>query len=503
MQAAIEMRGISKQFGPVKALDDVDLTVFPGSIHGLVGANGAGKSTIIKVLAGIYKLDSGELTVFGNKMSSISPSTIEAQGIHFIHQDRLLVPASTVAEAVYLNNEPTIGPFLNARKMRSDAAQLIKSHFHIDIDPGELIRNLSAAKQKIIQITRALAQNARVLVLDEPTAALVSAEVSSLFDVLRSLRKEGIAIVFISHYMQEIIDICDDVTVLRNGQNAGNVRTAESSIEEIVSLMVDRDTTEMYPQRSVSIGQPVLVVDGLSRKGHFNNVSFTLHSGEVLGLTGLLGSGDKELLNCLFGLDKPDTGTVTLNGRQLQLKSPGDAVDAGVAMIPEDRRAHGIAGDLSVSDNMSVASIQQHSSRGFVDQVSVGKKVDGMIDELGVITPDRFLPVRNLSGGNQQKVVVAKWLSCDSSIYLLDDPTVAVDVGAKVEIYNLINRLASQGKGIIFISSELDEMVEMCDRILVIYRGQIIEQFSKGEVDSDRLLSVASGSLVPVEQHAS
>jgi len=496
MQPAIDMRGINKRFGPVIALDNVDLTVYPGSIHGVVGANGAGKSTIIKVLAGIYRLDSGEIGVFGNTMSDISPSIIEAQGIHFIHQDRLLVPASTVAEAVFLNNEPTIGPFLNIRKMRSEAAELVQSHFHIHIDPQELVRNLSAAKQKIIQITRALAHKAKVLVLDEPTAALVSAEVGSLFRVLQSLRDEGIAIVFISHYMQEIMDLCDDVTVLRNGQNAGRVQTSDSSIEEIVSLMIDRDTSEMYPRRSARIGGPLLEVHDLSRKGHFENVSLTLHSGEVLGLTGLLGSGDKELLNCLFGLDKPDSGTIKLSGNQLHLKNPGDAVDAGIAMIPEDRRAHGVAVDLSIVDNMSVASIAQHSSKGFVNKASVFKQVDSLINELSVQTPNRFLPVKNLSGGNQQKVVVAKWLSCDSSIYLLDDPTVAVDVGAKVEIYNLVNRLASQGKGIIFVSSELEEMIEMCDRILVIYRGRIIEEFSKGQVDSDRLLSVASGSSI-------
>ncbi len=491
---AIDMQGISKRFGPVTALDDVDLKVQPGTIHGLVGANGAGKSTIIKVLAGIYSNDDGQIAVFGKRLSSVTPTAVEAEGVHFIHQDRLLVPTATVAEAIFLNNEPRIGPFLNISKMRADSVSLITQHFNLDIKPTELIRDLSAAKQKIVQITRALANNAKVLVLDEPTAALVSAEVTSLFMVLRCLREQGIAIIFISHYMQEIIDICDEVTILRNGKNAGRVAPATSSIQEIVSLMVDRDTSEMYPKRDAEIGKPILEVSNLTRTGQFNDISFKLHEGEVLGLTGLLGSGDKELLKCLFGLDRADSGEISLRDEPRKFKSPGEAVDAGIAMIPEDRRAHGVAVDITVSENVSIASLKRHVKNGFVNTATEAVEVDGLIEELGVKTPTRFLPVKNLSGGNQQKVVVAKWLSCDSSVYLLDDPTVAVDVGAKVEIYNLINRLAGEGKGLIFVSSDLEEIVEMCDRILVIYRGQIIEEFKRGEVDGNRLLAIASGA---------
>lgn len=501
-QAAVEMRGISKQFGPVKALDEVDLVVNSGTIHGVVGANGAGKSTVIKILAGIYKNDSGTIHVAGKKLDKITPANIEAEGIFFIHQDRLLVPTATVAESVFLHNEPRFGPFLNIQKMNAEAADLIKRHFDVDINPRELIRDLSAAKQKIVQISRALANRAKVLVLDEPTAALVSAEVASLFNVLRSLRDEGISIIFISHYMQEIMDICDDVTILRNGKNAGNIKPASSNVGEIVSLMVDRDTSEMYPRRAPKLGDAVLDVKNLTRNGHFKDVSLTVHAGEVLGLTGLLGSGDKELLKCIFGLDRPDSGSIHLNGKAQSFSSPGEAVDAGIAMIPEDRRAHGVAVDLTVSDNISIASIKQHSTRGFVKTADEAVKVDQLIEELGVVTPTRFLPVKNLSGGNQQKVVVAKWLSCDSSVYLLDDPTVAVDVGAKVEIYNLMNRLAGEGKALIFVSSELDEMVEMCDRILVIYRGQIIDDFKRGEVDGDRLLAVASGASLQEQAEA-
>ena len=491
---AVEMRGISKEFGPVKALDNVDLVVRKGSIHGIVGANGAGKSTIIKVLAGIYSHDRGSVGVDGQELGAITPALIESKGIHFIHQDRLLVPSASVAEAVFLNNEPRMGIFLNIWRMKRDAAALIKQHFDIDLNPHTLVRDLSAAQQKIVQITRALANNARVLVLDEPTAALVAAETSSLFRVLRALRNQGIAVIFISHYMQEIMDVCDEVTILRNGQNAGQLQIAQTSIDEIVSLMVDRNTSEMYPKRASDIGAPVLEVKNLSRKGHFQDVSLHLHAGEVLGLIGLLGSGDKQLLKCLFGLDRPDSGTIELNGKSMRFSAPSEAVTAGMAMIPEDRRAHGVATDLSVFENISVASIHQHAQRGFIDTGTEAAKVDGLIEEMKVKTPDRFLPVKNLSGGNQQKVVVAKWLSCESAVYLLDDPTVAVDVGAKVEIYNLINRLAGEGKGLIFVSSDLEEAVEMCDRILVIYKGEIVGAYTKGEVDSNTLLAVASGA---------
>lgn len=490
----IDMQGISKSFGPVKALDNVDLQVRKGTIHGLVGANGAGKSTIIKVLAGIYKRDEGSVTVNGKQFDAIAPASIEKEGVHFIHQDRLLVPTATVAEAVFLNNEPRKGIFLDRRRMKKDATALIKKHFDVDINPNALIRDLSAAQQKIVQISRALAYNAKILVLDEPTAALVSAEVTSLFHVLRSLRDKEIGIIFISHYMQEIMEICDDVTILRNGQNAGRVVASESSIEEIVSLMVDRNANEMYPDRNARHGKPVLELKNATRIGHFENVNLTLHQGEVLGLTGLLGSGDKQLLKCVFGLDQLDSGSILINGIEQRFKAPGEAVNAGVAMIPEDRRAHGVAVDLTVSDNISIASINQYTQRGFVNSSAESKAVDTLIEELRVKTPSRLLPVKNLSGGNQQKVVVAKWLSCDSTVYLLDDPTVAIDVGAKVEIYNLINRLAAEGKGIVFVSSDLEETVVMCDRIMVIYRGKIVGDYKRGELDSDRLLAVASGA---------
>ena len=498
--AAIEMRSINKVFGPVKALDDADLHVEAGTIHGLVGQNGAGKSTIIKILAGIYRRSSGDVSVFGKPLDQITPASIEAEGVHFIHQDRLLVPTATVAEAIFLRNEPRIGPFINYAAMNRRASELLKLYFDLDLNPRTLISELSTAQQKIVQITRALAHDAKILVLDEPTAALVSKEVESLFSVLRRLKADGLAIVFISHYMSEILEICDVVTVLRNGTDVGVVDPSEVGIQKIVEMMTNRNTSEMYPRRDVEIGAPIMSVKNLGVDGHFKDVSFDVRAGEIVGLTGLLGSGDKEVLNTLFGQISPDAGEIILHDKKQKFRSPVDAVNNGVAKIPEDRRAHGVATGLSVGENMSLASLGQMSKKGFVDRRKEAEVIDGLIRDLGIKTPDRHTLVKNLSGGNQQKVVVGKWLGCNSEIYLLDEPTVAVDVGAKVEIYNLMNRLASEGKGLVFVSSDLEEVTEMCDRVLVIYRGRIIAEYKRGEIDADRLLAAASGAVTDTER---
>lgn len=492
--AVIEMQGISKRFGPVRALEEASLTIRRGTIHGLVGANGAGKSTIIKVLAGILRPDAGTIRIEGREVSRLTPALVERLGVHFIHQDRLLVPTATVAEAIFLRHEPRIGPFLNLRAMRRRAADLLKRYFDLELPADALIQDLTTAQQKIVQITRALAQEARVLVLDEPTAALVKREVDSLFRVLRRLRADGISVIFISHYMQEIEEICDEVTVMRNGTDVGVVDPRQAGIEEIVAMMINRDMGEMYPARQARIGAPVLEVQGLTLAGRFRNVSLTLRAGEVVGLTGLLGSGVKELVQCLFGLERPDQGRVLIDGQEVTVGSPVQAVGRRIAMLPEDRRAHGIAAELSIADNISLASMERYARGGLVSARKEAEIVDGLIRDLSIKTPHRHNLVRNLSGGNQQKVAIAKWLSCQSRIYVLDEPTVAVDVGAKVEIYNLMNRLAAEGAAILLMSSELEELVGMCDRTLVIYRGALIDEFTRAEADTDNLLAAASGA---------
>jgi len=499
---AIDMRGISKSFGVVKALADADLKVRRGTIHGLVGQNGAGKSTIIKVLAGMLKPDAGEIVINGQSVSRLTPANVEKLGVHFIHQDRLLVPTATVGEAIFLKNEPGFGFFVNHRSMARRAREMLSQYFDLEIPAGTLVQDLTTAQQKIVQITRALAQNASVLVLDEPTAALVKREVDSLFRVLRRLRDDGIAIIFISHYMQEIEDLCDEVTVMRNGTDVGVIVPRETGIDEIVRMMINRDVGDMFPKRSGAIGAPVLKVSNLSLSGHFEDVSLQVNAGEVVGITGLLGSGVKELIHCLFGLEKADGGNITIEDKPARFATPVSAVSQDVALVPEDRRAHGVALGLSVRENISLASLKRYSRNGFVSRSLENAAVDGFIRELSIKTPQRDALVKTLSGGNQQKVALAKWLSCQSKVYVLDEPTVAVDVGAKVEIYNLLNRLAAEGAAILFMSSDLLELIGVCDRILVIYRGELTHEFNAGEVDSDRLLSAASGARAPADRSA-
>ncbi|WP_414449396.1 sugar ABC transporter ATP-binding protein [Burkholderia sp. 22PA0099] len=491
---AISMKGISKRFGAVQALADADLEVACGTIHGLVGQNGAGKSTIIKVLAGINVPDSGEIRIMGQPVTRLTPAGVEALGVHFIHQDRLLVPTATVGEAVFLGNEPRVGPFIARRRMEREAAALLKRYFDLELPAGLLVQDLTTAQQKIVQITRALARDARVLVLDEPTAALVKREVDSLFAVLRRLRDDGIAVIFISHYMQEIESLCDAVTVMRNGTDVGVVSPKRTPMDEIIGMMIARDVGEMFPARQVAPGAPMLEVNGLARAGSFADVSLTVRRGEIVGLTGLLGSGAKELVQCLFGLKQADAGTVAVDGRRVALGSPMQAVQAGIAMLPEDRRAHGVALGLSVRENISLASLGRYSRAGFMRDGGERSAVGDFIRELSIKTPGGEALVRNLSGGNQQKVAIAKWLSCQSKVYVLDEPTVAVDVAAKVEIYTLLNRLAAEGSAILMLSSDLLELSDFCDRVLVVYRGAIVGEFSGERLNSDQLLAASSGA---------
>ena len=491
---AISMKGIDKRFGAVQALADANLEVACGTIHGLVGQNGAGKSTIIKVLAGINTPDSGEIQVMGERVERLTPAHVEALGVHFIHQDRLLVATSTVGEAVFLRHEPKIGPFISRRIMERRAAELLKRYFDLELPHGLLIQDLTTAQQKIVQITRALAQQAKVLVLDEPTAALVKKEVDSLFTVLRRLRDEGIAVIFISHYMQEIESLCDTVTVMRNGTDVGVVSPKTTPMDDIISMMIARDVGDMFPPRETKIGAAMLEVSNLSREGSFENVSLSVHKGEIVGLTGLLGSGAKEIVQCLFGLRQADSGTITVDGRKVSIASPMQAVRHGIAMLPEDRRAHGVALGLSVRENVSLASLGRYSRIGFMRGGSERSAVGDFIRELSIKTPGGDTLVRNLSGGNQQKVAIAKWLSCQSKVYVLDEPTVAVDVAAKIEIYTLLNRLASEGAAILMLSSDLLELSGFCDRVLVVYRGALVGEYSGAALNSDQLLAASSGA---------
>jgi ribose transport system ATP-binding protein len=492
---ALSMQGMTKNFGGVRALDGASITVRRGSIHGLIGQNGAGKSTIIKILAGMIQADSGTIEINGKQEAHTSPRALERMGIFIIHQDRLLVPTFTVGEALFLGNEPrTWGvPLLNRREMERRAAVLLREYFEIELPLGCLIAELTTAQQKIVQITRALLQNPTILVLDEPTAALVKREVDLLFVALRRMRERGISLIYISHYLEEIEALCDEVTVLRNGRSVGILDPRIARREDVITMMVARNIDDLFPKHTVTPGEVVLRVSGLTRRKEYEDVSFDVRRGEILGITGLVGSGTKELFRTLFGLQKASSGTIEVHGEKARLNSPLDAIRRRMAMVPEDRRAHGVATTMTIQENVTLASLRKFGRFGFLRKTKEREAVEALITKLGIVTSGPNALIGELSGGNQQKVAVAKWLSRESSIYLLDEPTVAVDVGAKVDIYNLMHELTAKGAAIVMLSTDLVELTGVCDRMLVMYRGRIVKEYHPGAT-SDEILRCATGA---------
>ncbi|WP_429922995.1 sugar ABC transporter ATP-binding protein [Agrobacterium vitis] len=493
---AIRFHGISKRFGGARALADVSFGVRAGTIHGLVGQNGAGKSTLIKILAGLHRQDDGTIEIDGVAIQNLTPPLVEKLGIHFIHQDRLLVSSFTVGEALFLGREPKIAgtPFLDRRAMKRQAEAILQDYFGLSLPTNALIGELTTAQKQIVQITRALLAKPKVLVFDEPTAALVRREADMLFSLIRRLRDEGVTIVYISHYLAEIEALCDDVTVLRNGEVVASRSLAGLSAKQIATLLVERDIAEMFPKSVVAKGERLLDVRGLTAEGRYEDVSFSLHRGEVLGITGLLGSGAKEVLQTLFGLETAGSGTIQTGETAVSFDSPRQAVSRNLALVPEDRRGNGLALDLTVAENITLASLDRFSRAGFLKTGLEKNAVDRLIGQLQIKTAGRDAPVRTLSGGNQQKVAIAKWLSRQSEIYLLDEPTVGVDIGAKVEIYQLIGELVEKGAGVIILSSDLPELVGITDLILVFFRGRITAELTSSQTTADAVFAATTGS---------
>jgi ribose transport system ATP-binding protein len=494
--AIIRLSGIVKHFGGARALDGAALTVRRGTVHGLVGQNGAGKSTLIKLLAGLHQPDEGHVEIDGVAHQRLTPHLVEELGIRFIHQDRLLVPTFTVGETLFLGREPRIAgtPFLDRRAMQRQAEQILDRYFGIKLSNSALISELTTAEKQIIQITRALLNQPKVLVFDEPTAALVRREADILFRLIRRLREDGVTVIYISHYLNEIEAICDTVTVLRNGQDVATLPLRETSAQAIGALMVARDIEELYPKRQVELGNTLLKLEKLSAPGKYSDVSLSLRKGEILGLTGLLGSGAKDLLRTLFGLETAAEGKVELHGNTIWSASPSQAAGKRLALVPEDRRRHGVALDLSVTENTTLASLGRFVKLGWLNRSAEARETETLIKRLQIKTSGREALVRSLSGGNQQKVAIAKWLSRHSEIYLLDEPTVGVDISAKVEIYTLIGELASRGAGIIVLSSDLPELVGITDRVLVMFRGRVVREFITYNTTPDEILAEATGS---------
>jgi len=493
--ARVAMRAIVKDFPGGRALEDVDFTVLDGEIHGLVGENGAGKSTLVKILAGAYKRDDGEIRVAGEPQGDMSPHDAEALGIHVIHQDRQLVPFFTVAESLFFGkDEDRRGPLLDRRRMTRRAEALIREHLGVEI-PGEArVDELSVAQQQLVQITRAVIGNPSVLILDEPTAPLGRSEVERLFAVLRELRGRGISIIYISHYLQEVMEICDRVTVLRNGRNAGELVIAETTADEIVSLMIGREVEEFLArEHAVAPGEVLLEARALRLQNRLDGVDLELRAGEVVGVTGLIGSGASDIARALYGLTALDEGQVLVQGRPVA-RSPVAMARRGVAFLPEDRRGEGVVEAMSVRENATLSNLRRVSSWGWIRRRAERQKTAELIERLGVRPADQEYAVRFLSGGNQQKVALSKWLAGDAKVFILDQPTAGVDIGARAEIYKQIRAVADAGAAVLVVSYDLPELVGLCDRIAVMYRGRIARELSRQEATADVVLAVSTGA---------
>ncbi len=483
----LEMRGISKHFDEVRALEDVNFTVHHGEVHALVGENGAGKSTLIKVLSGYHQRDGGTILLEGRELSPRSPLDSQAAGISVIYQDFDLAPNLSVADNLLLGREPTRFAFLRPAELARRAQGYLEAA-GVRIDVHTPVSRLSIAQRQLVAIARALSWSARILVMDEPTSALTADDIVNLHSLIERLAREGTSVVYISHKMEEVFQVSDVITVLRDGRWVGTRRREETSREEIVSLMVGRTREGFFTKRDRVREGVLLEARDLGRKGSFSGVSLRLHEGEILGIYGLKGSGRSEIANALFGLAPADAGEIRVRGRPVALASPGAAIRSGIGMIPEDRAVLGLFPNMNIRENVSLAYLDRCSRMGFLKRAAERERVSLYAERLRIKMRGIEQSIGTLSGGNQQKAVLARWLAMDPGILLLDEPTVGIDVGAKAEIYRLMDELAAAGMGLLLISSELPEIIGMSDRILVLHGGRIVAEFPRGQATEDRII---------------
>jgi ribose transport system ATP-binding protein len=489
----LRMIGITKSFPGVRALDHVDLDLNPSEVHALAGENGAGKSTLMKILSGVYRADEGEIWLRGKRVTATGTRAMLDAGVSVIYQELNLVPYLSVAENIFLGREPLrAGGFIDWRRMRADVRRLLEP-FGLELDPRARVNSLGPAYQQVVEIAKALSLRSDILVMDEPTAALTGRESERLFEVIRGLRRSGVSVIYISHRLQEIKQVADRVTVLRDGRRAVTSAVAEISIDEIIRHMVGRTLTEQYPKARTTPGPELLRVEGLTRRGVCRDVSFAVRRGEILGVAGLVGAGRTEIMELVFGSRRRDAGRILVNGKEVDIRTTRDAVRHGMALIPEERKRQGLVLGLSVFDNVALTVLDLHSIAGVVRRGEVTSLVSRVVRSIRVRTPSLAQTVRNLSGGNQQKVVLSKWFIRDCDIYIFDEPTRGIDVGAKVEIYKLMQELAGRGAAIVMVSSDLPEVMAMSDRIAVVWNGQIVGQFERGEVNEEQVMSYALG----------
>lgn len=491
----ISLKNVHKSFGGVSVLNGVDFDLQKGSVHALVGQNGAGKSTMMKILTGVYTCDSGDIYIDGSKVKMNSYSDAVSHGISLIFQELSLIPTLTVAENIFLNREILEGPFLDKKSMECKAHELLQS-LDIDVDVHSRVEDLDVGVCQMIEIAKALSVNAKVLILDEPTASLSEKETAHLFTLINSLKQRGVSMIYISHRMAEIFKICDTITVLRNGSIVTTKPTRDYSLTGLIEDMIGRKTAALTTAdeelASKCTGRPLMTVEHLNCGSRLKDVSFELREGEVLGLAGLMGSGRTEVVESLFGLNKDASGQVTINGQPYEIKGVRHAIDSGLALIPEDRRREGLVLMHSVEENLIVPIFDKLKRGLLLESKKVADIAERSISDMAIKTHSRKTPAFNLSGGNQQKIVLTKWLAAQPDIIFFDEPTRGIDVGAKAEIYVLMDKLRQQGKAIILISSEMEEVLGMSDRIIVMYEGAVTGELSGAEATQNLLMSYAS-----------
>jgi ribose transport system ATP-binding protein len=492
----LELRGVSKRFPGVVALDDVSFALIPGEVHVLVGENGAGKSTLVKILSGIYQPDAGEILFEGKPVTLRDPHAAQELGISTVHQELNLVPHLDVARNIVLGREPLRGPggIIDWPAVYSDSRKLLAT-LGLDLDPKTPVMRLGVALQQMVEIAKALIAEARVLILDEPTAAITAEEAETLFRIVDKLKAQGTAIVLISHHLEDATRAGDRATILRDGRLVATRPMSELPIPEMIRLMVGRELTQQYPKQECAPGPVALRVSGLRRKGVLEDISFEVRRGEVLGLAGLVGAGRSELARAIFGIDPIDGGRIEIDGEPVKVSHPAQAIGHRLALLPEDRKQQGLVLELSVADNIVLAAPQKlDAPAGLVPPAARVAKANRFIDALRIKTPSARQKTLLLSGGNQQKVVLAKWLLSDADIFIFDEPTRGIDVGAKVEVYRLVNDLLARGAAVLMISSELPEVLGMSDRILVLREGRIVAEFGRHEATPEAIMTYAAGA---------
>ncbi|WP_413595941.1 sugar ABC transporter ATP-binding protein [Citrobacter youngae] len=491
----LQMSHITKRFPGVLALSNVDFTLRKGEVHALLGENGAGKSTLMKILSGVYQPDEGDIIFEDQPVSFANPLSAQNVGITIIHQEFNLFPELTVEDNIFIGRE-----FCKNNRWRLDEKQQrqaaidILQKLNLNISPDTLVADLTVAQQQMVEIAKAISVNAKILIMDEPTAALTETEIDSLFRVTRLLKEQGTGIVYISHRLEELALIADRATVMRDGQFIATVDYDSVKISDLIAMLVGRDLGNIYPRREPQPQRkPVLEVSGLTRKGVLNNIDFTLHQGEILGFAGLMGAGRTELARAIFGADPIDSGTIKLNGKETVIKDIPDAIQQGISYLTEDRKKEGLALGLSVERNIMLGNYPEYSNRyGNVDSKRCQQTSEEQVKALRIKTPHLEQAALNLSGGNQQKIIIARWVCKDTDILIFDEPTRGIDVGAKLEIYELMNRLVAKGKSIIMISSELPEVLGMCDRILVMRNGRITGELASDDATQEKIMQYAT-----------